>query len=1010
MADDLGRFVRGEPVTARPVGTAERVRKWVRRRPAAAGLLAALALMVVVGSVGAWLFFQQRASAGVRQAQIDREVRGSLEWARSLLEEGWRAHDQTRLTAAMAEGKRVADIARSGGASAVVRQEAEALREDAALRLERAKKNQALMEAILDVLDPQETRAYGRDGGVRVLVPAGPSVDAQYAAAFRRWGLDVDGSAEATVAERLRQEPDVVVQELLAGLDAWSIARRLQGRPEAQWRRLSRIADRLDRSDQRRRLRALFAEGARPRAENVAGFLTVGPPWPAPPWPALWELTRGNTWRQLREARRTIDPQTEPVPTVLLLTLALVEVGDVAGAEEVLHQAATARPGQVPLLHALGKLLDERWPGRLEEAIGYYRAARAQRPRLGVALSNALARAGRATQGEEVLRDLDRQQPGNPAISFFLGVNLLVQEKHREAEAACQRAIDLKPDDAEAHCNLGTALQAQERYAEAEAACRGAIDLRPDLIEAHNNLGAALSEQARHGEAEAAYRKAIDVKPDVAEVWYNLGATLSQLGRHRDAEPAFRRAIGLKPDFALAHNNLGAALHALARYRDAEAAYRRAIGLKPDYAVAYCNLANVLNELREPVEAEATSRRAIDLKPDLPDAYHNLANALLVQQRYGEAERASRMAIKLQPGFALAYNSLGTALDEQRKHDDAVAAYRQAIDLKPDFAAACYNLGNSLFRQGKNGEAVSALRKAVELKPDFAQAYNNLGMALGLQKNHAEAEMAFRKAIGLTPDLVNAHLNLGSALLSQGKPGEAETAFRRAIDLKPEIGLAHHNLGIALMRQARFEEAVASLRKGADLFPARSPYRDQERQLQQQCQRFVILDGRLPAILQGTKEPANATEQIEFAQLCSLKKLYAAAARFYRDAFTAEPKIAEAVPAGARYSAACAAALAGCGRGQDATSLDEAERKEWRDQARRWLRADLIRWAKPQSDADTRERMKQWLMSWQGETDLAGLREAAELAKLGADERRDCLALWDEVAEAIKRNSGHEGH
>src|SRR5260370_9241362 len=226
------------------------------------------------------------------------------------------------------------------------------------------------------------------------------------------------------------------------------------------------------------------------------------------------------------------------------------------------------------------------------------------------------------------------------------------------------------------------------------------------------------------------------------------------------------------------------------------------------------------------------------------------------------------------------------------------------------------------------------MRKAVELKPDFAQAYNNLGMSLGLQKKHAEAEAAFRKAIDLTPDLVNAHLNLGSALLSLGKPGEAETAFRRAIDLEPEIGLAHHNLGIALMRQARFEEAVASLSKGADLFPAKNPHRDQARQLQQRCQRFVILDGRLPAILQGTTEPANATEQIEFAHLCSLKKLYAAAARFYRDAFTAEPKIAEAVPAGARYSAARAAALAGCGRGEGAKRPGDAEPKPWTGQAR----------------------------------------------------------------------------
>ncbi len=432
------------------------------------------------------------------------------------------------------------------------------------------------------------------------------------------------------------------------------------------------------------------------------------------------------------------------------------------------------------------------------------------------------------------------------------------------------------------------------------------------------------------------------------------------------------RKLPPDPRLAWVHNNLGNALRDKGQLDEAIAEYRKAIAIGPKQAMPQNNLLNnahynvgfALCKLGKLDEARATFQEACP-DPGLAQAF--FANALRRAGKMAEGVAAAREGVRLNPGSEWTHWNLGWALQGQRDWDGSIAAYREAIRLKPNTSDTVYDLAYSLEQKGLLDEAIAEYRKAIQLAPWYADAHNNLGWVLYRKGKTDDAITSYREAIACDPKHVRAHNNLGDALKDKGELEQAIASYRKADELDPKASWAHTRAATA--------------------------------------QRLAAARDKFPAFQDGSYTPATTEERLVLVEWCQYKKLHHTAAGLYATAFIADPKLADDLKAAHRYNAACAAALAAAGQGEEAARLDDNERARLRKQALDWLGADLVLRRNQLESGQPADRatVKSKLRYWQRDAQLAGIREKAVLDKLPADEQKPFTRFWSDVAALLKK-------
>jgi tetratricopeptide (TPR) repeat protein/tRNA A-37 threonylcarbamoyl transferase component Bud32 len=298
------------------------------------------------------------------------------------------------------------------------------------------------------------------------------------------------------------------------------------------------------------------------------------------------------------------------------------------------------------------------------------------------------------------------------------------------------------------------------------------------------------------------------------------------------------------------------------------------------------------------------------------------------------------------------------------------------------------------------GEGEELLRTAQALHPGDFWLNRCLGAILRAKNQWREAEAFERAALAVRPDSASATNCLGLSLFHQGKLKEAADKYRDAMKLDPKDGYSPFNLTRVLLALGDYPQAGQAARRALEFLPPADPLRPQAQDLLKQAK----LGERLPSVLRGDDHPAGAAECVAFGELCFSRQRFVDAVRFFREAFAADPALANDLRTKHRYNAACYATLAACGKGEGARKLSSDERTHLREQALAWLQADLALRAR-QLDGSRSDRAEcaKKLRMWQRDEDLAGVREVSALTKLPDAERKRWEELWAEVKTLLDK-------
>jgi serine/threonine protein kinase/lipoprotein NlpI len=559
LAEDLQRYLAGEPIQARPTRIWTRGLKWAKRRPALAALVAA-SLTTVLSLITGYLQYQERRAAAAEQALNERRRTDSLcNEAGSLVLKGQDAMSASQWSEAKVHLSSARQLLGAEPVLADLAAPVEHLlgETDRRLRKDRARKDtERKYRKFMELRDQalfQETLFTGVDLPANLRKIRGTAQEA-----LGLLGLAVDTAAGPVLDLPLTEDERKEVQQSCYEL-------------------LLMLAQTVAQDDP-------------PRTEH-----------------ALRILDQANQWGYQTRAYHVQRARY------------LEQLGDTAGARKERNLAVVLQPATALDYFLSGQELHRQ--GKVGQAIGAFRNALRVQPnhfwaRYFLSVCYLREQPSRADLARDSLTACLGQGRNVPWIYLLRGVAHGQLELFAAAEEDFHTALQQQPTEDARYAifvNRGALFSQQRKLMHAVADLKQAIAIKPKQYQAYANLATVYERQKQFAAALEQLGSAIEAATTLVQAGQLERPALAMLYRNRalvqlDSQKSlaalqdFRQAIQVDPR-AEDHAECGRILHRLQQYPEALRAYDAALSADSSYANAHLGRAETLFKLENYHEA-----------------------------------------------------------------------------------------------------------------------------------------------------------------------------------------------------------------------------------------------------------------------------------------------------------------------------------------------------------------------------------------------------------------------